>query len=164
MSLAVVQEQLVTITVEALAACGRPVDVSYRYQGPQPRIWPCAARGEVHVWWSRAFVSPDILGRAGLPDPGSFAKRFEDHYMRLVRCFPGLQPDGNPAPPDDVDAATASLDDDFDCVWQALQAAVCSYAWVTAGCSAIILADAKPIPPRAQTAGFEIHLIAASQA
>lgn len=163
MSTAALCEALLDASVAALADCERPpVGRAYRYQGPNPRIWPCQGDGgELVVFWSRAFVTPTRFGSPGFPEMGSFNPRYLDVYVRLVRCFPGMSEQGQPAQWADSDLATAGLDDDFDCLWQALAGLVCSDTLPTSGCGNAALVDARPLAARGQTAGFEIHLVAA---
>lgn len=161
MSLAALCEEILDASEAALIACERPVDRAYRYQGPSPRIWPCPDEGELVVFWTHGFVSPGRPGSPGIPEMGNYAQRFVDIWVRLVRCYPGVNADGRPAAWSDSDAATALLDDDLDCLWLALQTLVCSQALTTSGCGNAALVEARPIAARGKTAGFEIRLIAA---
>lgn len=150
---------LLGLAVDALTTCGRPVPLEpdvYRYHGI-PTHWHCCDTGVLYTYWKRAY--PD---RTGIPPavnnpPG---RRKVDLYLRLIRCWPEMHSDGTM--PDGIDAASEGLALDLDCLYSALETAICTNALDAglSGCDQLQLVDITPRNPAGGCAGIEAHLIA----
>lgn len=159
MGLADLQDALLTVVTTALEDCGRPVpdpDNVYR-QWAEPAVQCCDGNGALFTFWQRAYPlglgSPQDVGNP--PGPPRL-----DLFLRLVRCYPTLGDRGEI--PTGLDAASAGLSDDADCVYQALTDAICrqTLAAHLAGCDDLRLVDVVPRRPAGGCASLQAHLVA----
>lgn len=159
MGLAALQQALLDLVVDALDDCGRPVPdpASVYRQWSEPVVQCCEGNGALFVFHQRAYpLGQGIPGDVGNP-PGP--PRL-DLYLRLARCYPTLGDRGEI--PVGLDAASAGLLADFDCVYQALTEAICtqSLAANLAGCDDLRLVDVVPRRPSGGCASLQAHLVA----
>lgn len=159
MSLAGLQDALLDLIVTALDDCDRPVpDPANVYkQHAEPVVQCCDGTGALYTFWQRAYPSTRGVptGVGNPPGPPQL-----DLYLRLARCYPTLGDRGEI--PVGLDAASAGLSADADCIYQALTAAICNQTLAAhlAGCDDLVLVDVVPRRPSGGCASIQAHLIA----
>lgn len=159
MSIALLEQELLTFGVTTLEACGLVVPgavTSYLYHCIPPEDC-CTADGTMVVHWNRAYASDRFPARASTsPCPGKPVYELDLTYWE---CWPVPNDQGTPPSPAVMNAAAIRLADIADCIRFALHGAVCAGSAPFDCCGWSALGDTVPICPRGGCAGVRWSVI-----